>query len=277
MPFCAGCGVELKDDARFCTKCGRPTAPKKTGYFSASAWGILCGLAAFLALTLVREVTEQQSSDQSPTTPHLSSSVPAVPELTAVPVMPAVGQSPKGHQWFITVLASRNHSFEKSRGSPRRPPVRTGEVAEVAVGWYSTQKDCESVRSGLSEVEIALLGTLAEEGLPDHPGPVRTACVSEMDQAWAKWSPHALVGVLGLQARETVGHFVCRSLEEAVAGKETDPVWGTYTTQTQCNKYMKQQTQALLSAGQMAGQTYSRDLYHCFYCVQGTDPSLAVK
>lgn len=270
MPFCAGCGSELSDDARFCRKCRRPrrpTAPRNTSYFSASAWGILCGLAAFLALTLAREVIERPSSDRS-TNPNVVSSAPAV--AAAVP-------TPDGHQWFITVLASRDHSFERVRGEPAKPPVRSGEVAGVAVGWYSSRQSCESVRSGLNDVEVALLGTLADEGLPDHPGPVRTACISEMDRAWAQWSPSALVGVQGLQAREEVGHFICRSLEEAVANKETDPVWGRYATQAECTKHMKRVTQALLSAGGKTGKRYSPDLYRCFYCVPGTDSSLAVK
>jgi hypothetical protein len=266
--FCAGCGSKLAAGARFCTKCRRETRPEKTGYLSSPAWGLLCGLAAFLALILVREVIERYSSDRS-----TSSNVASI-----APPVPAAAPSPDGHQWFITVLASRNHSFAGGRSEPARPPVRTGEVAGVAVGWYPTRHGCEGVRSDLSEVEVALLGTLAEEGLPGHPGPVKTACISEVDQAWAKWSPDTWVGVLGLQVRETVGHFVCRSLDETVAAEETDPVWGRYTSQPQCNKYMRQLTQALLSAsaGHTTGQTYSPELYHCFYCVRGNDPSLAV-
>jgi hypothetical protein len=266
MAFCAGCGSKLAAGARWCSKCGRGSGPEKTGYLSAPAWGFLCGLAAFLVLILVREVIERRSPDRF-TSSNVVSTAPAV--VLAAP-------RPDGHKWFITVLASRNHGFDRGRSEPARPPVRSGEVAGVAVGWYPTRQGCEGVRSDLSGVEVALLGTLAEEGLPVHPGAVRTACISEVDQAWAKWPPDTWVGVLGLQVREAVGHFVCRPLNETVAAKETDPVWGRYTSQSQCNKYMRQLTQGLLSAGHIASQTYSPDLYRCFYCVRGTDPSLGV-
>lgn len=147
-----------------------------------------------------------------------------------------------------------------------RPPVRTGEVADVAIGWYATQQDCENVRSTLSELEIGILGTLAEER-PAAEAEVNTACISEVDQAWGKWPPSAWVGVIGLRGEP----FSCRTVADVVADPDVRwPIWEWYHTRAECKNYMKKQMKPLLDLGLPSEEG------QCFYCVRGTDPSLLV-
>jgi len=82
MAFCAGCGRELTDDARFCRGCGRPTEPKKAGY-SFLIVGTLCALVPPPVLFLAYEATVPTPYDESVSSKAAAPTVHVPPAASA--------------------------------------------------------------------------------------------------------------------------------------------------------------------------------------------------